>query len=378
MKLMHISDLHIGKIIYEQSLLEDQEYMLNQIIKIIKNEKIEALLISGDIYDRAVPPAEAVKLLNHFLSLIINELKIKVFIISGNHDSKERLDFASTILENKGLYITTTYDGKIKYVDLENDIRVYMLPFVKPADVKTYFEIESLNEYSYNDAIKDIMSKEELDNKKINILMAHQFITNSGNTPETCESENISVGGVENVDVSNFENFDYVALGHIHSPQIIKRENIRYSGTMLKYSFSEANQTKSVVIIEINSKEDLKIKLINLKPTRDMRIIKGPVMELVKDENILENKEDYIKAIITDDNIPLNAIDILRNAFPNILTIEISNSKNKVLNETLEGIQKIKDKPPLELFRDFYLFQNGIEIDKETEELLKETIEGEI
>ena len=198
MKLLHLADLHIGKIIYDQSLLEDQEYMLNEIIKIAGKEKVDAVLISGDVYDRSVPPADAVDLLNDFLNKLIKVLRIKVFMISGNHDSKERLNFGSKIFENDGLYIQTSYDGKIKCVELSDEINIYMLPFVKPIEVKQYFETEKID--TYNDAMKLIMDNDKIDENKVNILLAHQFVTAGNNSPETCESETINVGGVENVD----------------------------------------------------------------------------------------------------------------------------------------------------------------------------------
>ena len=195
MKILHLSDLHIGKIIYEQSLLEDQEYMLKQIEKIIEKEKIEAVLISGDIYDRSIPPADAVDILNKFLNTLIKILKVKVFIISGNHDSKERLNFGSQIFENDGLYIQTTYTGKIRKVELTEKINIYMLPFIKPIEVKQYFENTKIE--TYNDAIKQIISKEKIDKNKINILMAHQFVTSGTINPETSESETINIGGIK-------------------------------------------------------------------------------------------------------------------------------------------------------------------------------------
>lgn len=303
MKIMHLADLHIGKIIYEQSLLEDQRYMLKQIEKIIEKEKIEALLISGDVYDRSVPPAEAVDTLNDFLNNLIKILKIKVFIISGNHDSKERLKFGSKIFENEGLYIQTTYDGQIRKIELTDQINIYMMPFVKPVEVKAYFENEEIN--TYNDAIKQITQKEKIDKTKTNIIMVHQFITAGANTPETSESETINVGGIENVDIENFKDFDYVAIGHIHGPQRIGKDTARYAGTMLKYSFSEVNHKKSAVIINIENKDKLDFELKPLTPLRDMRKIQGPIQELIKNA---ENTEDYIKAVITDEEAIYDAI----------------------------------------------------------------------
>ena len=341
MKILHLSDLHIGKIIYEQSLLEDQEYMLKQIEKIIEKEKIEAVLISGDIYDRSIPPADAVDILNKFLNTLIKTLKVKVFIISGNHDSKERLNFGSQIFENDGLYIQTTYTGKIRKVELTEKINIYMLPFIKPIEVKQYFENTKIE--TYNDAIKQIISKEKIDKNKINILMAHQFVTSGTINPETSESETINIGGIDNVDASNFSEFDYVALGHIHGPQKIGNEKIRYSGTMLKYSFSEVAHNKSAVIIEIKEGE-LDYKLKPLIPLRDMRKIQGPIEELIKEENYKgTNQQDYIKAIITNEEAIYDAIGQIRKIYPNTLSLDILNSKSYNSDTHIENFEKIKE-----------------------------------
>lgn len=373
MKILHLADLHIGKIIYEQSLLEDQEYMLKQIEKIIEKEKIEAVLISGDIYDRSIPPADAVEVLDKFLNNLIKILKVKVFIISGNHDSKERLNFGSKIFENDGLYIQTTYNGRIRKVKLDKKINIYMLPFIKPIEVKQYFENEKIE--TYNDAIKNIIENEKLDKTKINILMAHQFVTSGTTNPETCESETINVGGLDNVDASNFSEFDYVALGHIHGPQKIGEEKIRYSGTMLKYSFSEVNHHKSVVIIEIkNGKVDFKLE--PLIPLRDMRKIQGPIEELVKKENYEgTNQQDYIKAIITNEEAIYDAIGQIRKIYPNTLSLDILNSKSYNSDMNIENFEKIKEKSEFELFNDFYEFQNSVRLDEEQSEIIKKVIE---
>lgn len=374
MKLLHLADLHIGKIIYEQSLLEDQKYMLKQIEKIIENEKIDAVLISGDIYDRSVPPADAVDVLNDTLNTLIKILKVKVFIISGNHDSKERLNFGSKIFENDGLYIQTSYNGKIRKVELNDKVNIYMLPFIKPVEVKRYFEGEKIN--TYNDAIKLIIENEKIDKDKTNILMAHQFVTSGTINPEVCESEIINVGGVENIDASNFKDFDYVALGHIHGPQKIGRDTIRYSGTMLKYSFSEVNHNKSAVIINISNESELDYELVPLKPLRDMRIIKGPIKELLKKENYEgTNTEDYIKAVITNEKAIYDAIGQIRRVYPNTLSLEISNAKTLIENVELEKLAKIKEKSEFELFNDFYEFQNNVRLDEEQSEIIREIIE---
>lgn len=373
MRLLHLADLHIGKIIYEQSLLEDQKYMLNEIVKIIETEKVDAVLMSGDIYDRSVPPSEAVEVLNDFLNMLIKVLKIKVFVISGNHDSKERLNFGSKIFENDGLYIQTSYDGKIRCVELPNDINIYMLPFAKPIEIKKYFEDEKIS--THNEAMQAIMNNENIDAKKVNILMAHQFVIAGNNNPETCESETINVGGVENVDSSNFEKFDYVALGHIHGPQRIGRDTIRYAGTMLKYSFSEVNHNKSAVLIDVNGKDKIEYKLIPLKPLRDMRVIKGPIEELLKEENYKDtNTQDYIKAIITNDEAVYDAIGQIRRVYPNTLSLEIRNIKSNIQDVELENMENLKMKDELEVFDDFYEFQNGVRLEEEQKEIMREII----
>ena len=377
MKILHLADLHLGKILQEQSLIEDQEYMLKEIIEIIKNENIEAVLISGDVYDRSVPPAEAVNLLDNFLKILIKELKIKVFIISGNHDSKDRLGFGSKIFEDEGLYIESKYNGNLRKVELEDSygkINIYMLPFVKPIEVKDFFEDDLEN--NYNTAIHKIIEKEKINKDERNIIMVHQFVTAGTIEPERTESEILSLGGIENVDVSNFDDFDYVAIGHVHRPQQIGRKEARYAGTMLKYSFSEINHNKSVPIIDFKEKGNIEISLKELVPLRDMREIKGPIEELLKKENYeLGNVNDYIKAVITNEETVYDAIGQIRRIYPNTLKLEIRNSKT--INGGQEqdlNLQKVKRKSELELFEDFYKSQNNVDLDEKQKEIIKDII----
>lgn len=375
MKLIHLGDLHIGKVLLEQSLLEDQKYMLNQIIKIIQHQKIDAVLISGDVYDKSIPNIDAVEILNDFLIKLINELNVKVFIISGNHDSKTRLNFGSKLFEKEGLYIETNYNGILKKIELDdegNKVNIYMLPFIKPAEIRPFFQEEIKD---YNDAIRLILSKEKINQEETNIIMAHQFITYNGENPEICESENINIGTIDNVDANLFFDFDYVALGHLHGPQRIGKDTIRYSGTMLKYSFSEINHKKSVVIIDIKNKKDLTYELIQLNPKRDLREIKGPIDELIKKENYEgTNTDDYIKAIITDEEPGYEPLARIRTVYPNTLKLEIRNSKTNFNNIQLEKIEKLKEKSILELFNDFYKFQNNVEMTKKEEKIIKDII----
>ena len=377
MKILHLADLHLGKILQEQSLLEDQEYMLKEIIKIIKEEKVETILIAGDVYDRSVPPAEAVSLLDDFLKILIKELKIKVFIIAGNHDSKDRLGFGSRIFEDEGLYIESKYTGNLRKVELQDEygkINVYMLPFVKPVEVKQFFKDDLEN--NYNTAINKIIEKEQINTKERNIIMVHQFITAGTRLPERTESEVLSLGGIENVDVSNFNNFDYVAIGHVHRPQQIGRDTARYAGTMLKYSFSEINHHKTVPIIDVKEKGNINIELIPLNPVRDIRELKGPIEELLKKENYeTGNINDYIKAVITNEEPVYDAIGQLRRIFPNTLKLEIRNSKTaRNAEEQTLNLENIKKKSELELFCDFYKAQNNVDLNNDQLEIIKNII----
>lgn len=377
MKILHLADLHLGKILQEQSLIEDQEYMLKEIINIIKVEKVQVLLISGDVYDRSVPPTEAVNLLDDFLKTLIKELKIKVFIISGNHDSKDRLGFGNKIFEDEGLYIESRYTGILKKVKLEDKygpLNIYMLPFIKPVEVKKFFEDDLENNYDL--AINKIIEKEEIDKSERNIIMVHQFVTAGNVKPERTESEVLSLGGIENVDVSNFKSFDYVAIGHVHRPQKIGRDTARYAGTILKYSFSEINHNKSIPIIDIKEKGNITINLLPLKPLRDMREIKGPIEELIKEENYKKgNLEDYIKAIITNEEPVYDAIGKIKKIYPNTLKLEIQNSKTINKNEEQNiNLEELKKKSELELFSDFYKLQNNLDLNEKQKEIVKNII----
>ena len=377
MKFLHLADLHLGKILQEQSLIEDQEYMLNQIIEIIEKENIDAVLISGDVYDRSVPPAEAVNLLDCFLKTLIKELKIKVFMIAGNHDSKDRLAFGSKIFEDEGLYIESKYNGDLRKVELQDEygkLNIYMLPFVKPIEVKQFFEDDLEN--NYNTAINKIISKEKINVKERNIILVHQFVTAGMVEPVRTESEVLSLGGIENVDVSNFNDFDYVAIGHVHRPQKIGRDTARYAGTILKYSFSEINHNKTIPIIELKDKGDININLVQLNPLRDMREIKGPIEELIKQENYeCGNTNDYIKAVITNEEPVYDAIGQIRRIYPNTLKLEIRNSKTiSNVEEQNINLENVKKKTELELFADFYKAQNNADLDEKRTEIIKNII----
>lgn len=372
MKIIHLADLHIGKRVNEFSMIDDQKYILNQILEIIDNEKPDAVIIAGDVYDKQVPSIEAVELLDSFIS-DISKRKTTTFIISGNHDSAERLAFGSSLMAMGKIYISPVYNGKISKYTLKNDFgsaNFYLLPFVKPNHVKRFFPDKKIE--SYTDAIKVVIDNLKLDTSEINILIAHQFVTGASRT----ESEEISVGGLDNVDASVFEDFDYVALGHIHRPQKIGTERIRYCGTPLKYSFSEVNDTKSVSIIEINSKEDFNLRMIPLIPKRDMRKIRGTYEELTtKNSYENTNTDDYIHVTLTDEFNVADAIQKLRVIYKNIMKLEYDNMRTRESRKINLDDMVIENKNPLEIFSEFYKLQNNKEMDDEQKKIIKKIME---
>lgn len=372
MKIIHLADLHIGKRVNEFSMIDDQKYILNQILEIIDKEKPDAVIIAGDVYDKQVPSIEAVELLDSFIS-DISKRKTTTFIISGNHDSAERLAFGSSLMAMGKIYISPVYNGKISKYTLKNDFgsaNFYLLPFVKPSHVKRFFPDEKIE--SYTDAIKVVVDNLKLDTSEINILIAHQFVTGASRT----ESEEISVGGLDNVDASVFEDFDYVALGHIHRPQKIGTERIRYCGTPLKYSFSEVNDAKSVSIIEINSKEDFNLRTIPLIPKRDMRKIRGTYEELItKTSYENTNTDDYIHVTLTDEFNVVDAIQKLRVIYKNIMKLEYDNIRTRESRKINLDNMVIENKNPLEIFSEFYKLQNNKEMDDEQKKIIKKIME---
>lgn len=280
MKLIHLSDLHIGKRVLEVSMIEDQEYILTQILRIIDDCCPDAVMISGDVYDKSIPSAEAVTLFDDFLCRL-SKRRIPTFIISGNHDSPERLAFGGRLLERSGIYISPVYDGNIRPVTLQDssgEVDFWLLPFVKPGHVKRFYPDEEIG--SYTDAVRVATQKMPIDRNKRNVLLTHQFVTGAA----TCESEELSVGGSDNVDASVFEGFDYVALGHIHGPQNIGSSRIRYCGTPLKYSFSEAEHLKSVTLVKLEGKGQLELQVLPLTPKRDLRQLRGTFAQLTDPE----------------------------------------------------------------------------------------------
>jgi len=355
MKLFHLSDLHIGKRVNEVSMIEDQRHILEQIMLQIEEEKPDALLIAGDVYDKSVPSAEAVTLFDEFLCQLAQR-KLPVLIISGNHDSPERLAFASRLLGLNGIYISPVYDGQVKSVTLgdeHGEVDFWLLPFIKPAHVRRYYPEEGIE--SYTDAVRVAVEKMGVDTAKRNVLLTHQFVTGS----VTCESEELSVGGSDNVDVSAFDGFDYVALGHIHGPQNIGSNRVRYCGTPLKYSFSECSHHKSITVVELGEKENLYLRTLPLQPLHDMRQMRGTFAQLTDKSNYEKTAvEDYLHIILTDEEDVEEAMGKLRLIYPNILKLTYDNTRTRE-NQVIDGAEDVTRKNPLELFEELYELQNN-------------------
>ena len=376
MKLLHIADLHIGKRVNEFSMIEDQKFILEQILQITEKEMPEGILIAGDVYDKSQPSAEAVELLDEFLTRL-TAIGQPVFMISGNHDSPERLSFGSRIMKKNGLHITGIFDGTLKKVTLKDEhgiINIYLLPFLKPAMVKPFFEdtVES-----YDQAVRAVISTAQINEQDRNILLAHQFIMNGTQPPERSDSESLSIGGLDNVDVSVFETFDYVALGHLHRPQGIGQDTVRYAGSPIKYSFSEARHQKSATLLELGVKGELSIQLLPLYPMRDLREIKGPIDELLRIGRLeVENSKDYIRATLTDEEEIYDAIGQLRQVYPNLMALDFENSRTRqavFMQSTSYG--DVAGKSPIDLFAEFYNLQNNNELTLEQRHVMERIFE---
>lgn len=367
MKLIHLSDLHIGKRVNEVSMIEDQEYILLQILQIIDEEKADAVLIAGDVYDKSVPSAEAVTLFDDFLCELAQR-KVPTLIISGNHDSPERLAFGNRLMEESGIFISPVYDGSVSTFTLSDeygDVDFWLLPFLKPAHVKRYFPDAGIE--SYTDAIRAAVEHMGIDTAVRNVLLTHQFVTGAA----TCESEEISVGGSDNVDASVFADFDYVALGHIHGPQNIGSNRIRYCGTPLKYSFSEEAHHKSVTVVNLGKKGDLELQFRPLAPKHDLRSIRGTFAELY--DGTASN--DYLHIILTDEEDVPEAVGKLRLIYPNLMKLSYDNTRTRV-NQVIDGAEDVQRKSPLELFDELYELQNNQPMSEEQRSFAQELIES--
>lgn len=371
MKIMHLSDLHIGKKVNEYSMLQDQVYVLKEILQIIDNEKVETVIIAGDVYDRSLPPNEALELFDEFLYQLSSR-NVNVFVISGNHDSPERISYGGRMMTENKIFLSPVYDGNVKPITLNDDygeVNFYLLPFVRPADIRRYFPDENIE--NYTDAVKVAIDNMNVDFSERNILVTHQFVTGA----ELSESEDIIVGGTDNVSGEVFDGFDYVALGHIHREQTVGKDNIRYCGTPLKYSFSEAKHIKSVTILDFNDKGNIEYSKVPLTPFRDMREIRGTYYELtLKSSYESTNTEDYLHITLTDEEDIPDAIGKLRSIYPNIMKLDYDNLRTRG-SGTVDAIENIESKSPFELFADLFKQQNNQDMSEEQEEIMRNLID---
>ncbi len=361
MKLIHLSDLHLGKRVNEFSMLEDQAWILRDILKIIETEQPNGVILAGDIYDKTIPPAEAVTLLDHFL-VELNRLSIPVFAISGNHDSPERLAFASRLLAGSGVYFAPLYDGTVTPVSLEDSwgrVNIYLLPFLKPAHVRRFYPEAEIQ--TYTQAMEAAISHMAFNPNERNVLVTHQFVAGASR----CDSEELSIGGTDGVDVRVLAPFDYVALGHLHGPQWVGRQTVRYCGTPLKYSFSEAHHHKSVTITELMEKGKVEIRTVPLTPKRDMWEIRGTYEEVIVAQSRKgEKRQDYVHVTLTDEEEIPYAMDKLRVVYPNLMRLDYDNRRSRTAGQ-LEEMEEPGQRDPLALLGDFYAQQNGKEMGQE-------------
>lgn len=385
MRIAHTADLHIGKRLYDVSMLEEQKKIFAQITDILKKHKAEGLIVAGDIYDKPSPSAEAVKIFDDFIT-DLKDAGIKLFAVSGNHDSMEKVSYGSRIMSREGIYFQENFQNgaqKIRLEDKYGELNIYMVPFIKPVYV---------GKESYEEAFIKIINDTDVDYANRNILVAHQFITGApignnyredeleklGFMPERSESESVNVGGLDNISYQVVEKFDYVALGHLHRRQSIGKEYIRYSGSPMKYSFSESLDSKSIEIIDIKEKGNITIETVALEMPRDVRVIKGTLEELTSKEVVFAegvNREDYICAVITDEERVIDGANKLLRWYPNLLTIQYN--RDMAVKEEY-NITGIKGKNPLQLFSEYYEFMNNKPMSREEEDIIKSILGGEL
>lgn len=374
MKLFHLSDLHIGKRVNEFSMIEDQKYILTQILYAADQEKPDGILISGDVYDRTIPTAEAVQVFDAFLTRL-SEQKIPVFIISGNHDSAERLAFGSSLMGKSGIYFSKVYDGtveKIPMQDAHGTVWIYLLPFLRPSTIRHALPERAEEVQSAADAVRIALEQTKIDEKERNVLLAHQFVTGA----KRCDAEELQVGDVDQIPAELFTSFDYVALGHIHSPQKVGRETVRYCGAPLKYSFSEAGQEKSITVVELKEKGCVDLRTIPLKLLHDLRKIRGTYLEVTA-KSFYENRdcEDYLQVTLTDEEDVPDGMAKLRTIYPNLMRLEYDNKRTRS-NAEVRAAERVEEKSELELFQEFYELQNNQPMTEVQEQFVEELLRG--
>ena len=374
MKLFHLSDLHIGKRVNEFSMIEDQKYILTQILYAADQEKPDGILISGDVYDRTIPTAEAVQVFDAFLTRL-SEQKIPAFIISGNHDSAERLAFGSSMMGKSGIYFSKVYDGTVEKIPMQDaygTVWIYLLPFLRPSTIRHALPERAEEVRSAADAVRIALEQTKIDEKERNVLLAHQFVTGA----KRCDAEELQVGDVDQIPAELFASFEYVALGHIHSPQKVGRETVRYCGAPLKYSFSEAGQEKSITVVELKEKSSVDLRTIPLKPLHDLRKIRGTYLEVTA-KSFYENRdcEDYLQVTLTDEEDVPDGMAKLRTIYPNLMRLEYDNKRTRS-NAEVRAAERVEEKSELELFQEFYELQNNQSMTEVQEQFVEELLRG--
>ena len=371
MRFLHISDLHLGKRVYEYSMLEEQKNALWQVLSIVDEKNVEGLFIAGDIYDKSIPTIEAIELFDSFLVELSNR-NIDVYIISGNHDSPERVGFGADFFKSKRIYISKAYDGNIQYVDKEDlygKIRIHLIPFLKPANVRRFHQEMEIADY--NSAIRTVVEDIKLCEDGRNVVLVHQFITGAVRS----QSEESFLGGMDNIEYDLFDEFDYVALGHIHKSQAMGRQQVRYSGALVKYALDEINQVKSMTLVEIKCKGEVEIETIPIKPIHDMRRIEGTYMELTDRNNYVNTKvDDYLHVVLKDEEDVPDALRKLRVIYPNILKLEYDNTRTRLKNSVIEG-KGVRRKEPMEYIEELFRKQNNEDMTSEQATVLKNIME---
>ena len=372
MRFLHLGDLHLGKSLGDFDLIGDQKYILDQMLAVIRERTVDAVLIAGDVYDKAIPSEAATNLLDYFLCRLA-ETGVKTFLISGNHDSDDRLNYGSRLFQDNQIFISSVFRGELeKYTveDEQGEVDVYLLPFVKASQVRHYFPDAKID--SYDDAVRVIIEHAHLNLQKRNVIVAHQFVTGA----LRCEAEELQVGDVDQIPVELFDAFDYVALGHIHSPQKVGRETVRYCGSPLKYSFSEAGQEKSITIVELKEKGTVELRTIPLKPLHDLRKIRGTYLEVTA-KTFYENSDrtDYLMVTLTDEEDVPDGMAKLRTIYPNLMRLEYDNKRTRS-NAEVTAAERIEEKSELELFQEFYELQNNQSMTEQQKAFVKALLRG--
>lgn len=361
MKIFHMGDWHIGKLVNGFYMTEDQEFIIEQIYEAIEKKKPDVVVIAGDLYDRSVPPVHAVELLNKTMKKIVKDLNTKVIALAGNHDSNERLEFASSLLCDSGLYIVGNLKRKIDKIVLEDEhgkVNFYPIPYADVPIVRDLFEDENIKTHDL--AMQKIISEilNDFNEDERNIAVAHGYVTqmkedNFEALEESDSEKPLSIGGTEYINAKHFEKFNYTALGHLHGPQKVGSDRIRYSGSLMKYSFSEVNQKKGITIVDIDENGDVDIEIYDLKPRRDFRIKTGTLDEIIKGfDNSSENYEDYIKVVLKDKGELLDPMAKLRSIYPNVM--ELTREERVSRNSSRNVATNIKEKSKMTLFKNFY------------------------